>query len=167
MGTYCEPIRHTDWHKSVQDSWREAENPGDDLQRELELIDWFVRTGAVGRDAQLLAEALTEAQSVEATDPLEGRFREQAEKWERETRHLSSPTQRILHPSYQAILGMGQEHKEEVIRLLILDMQRHRRPWFWALSYLAQDNPINSADAGKIDKMIMAWMNWGKERGLL
>lgn len=73
----------------------------------------------------------------------------------------------MMHPSYQAILGMGQEHKEKVIRLLILDMQQHRRAWFWALSFLTRDNPINRADAGKMDKMISAWVKWGERKGIL
>ncbi len=167
MGTYCQPIRHKGWHEPAEESWHGSERPEEDLQWRLELIDSFVRSGTVGHDAQLLADALAEAQPVEATGPLEVRFREQADKWDRETRHLSSPTQRIMHPSYQAILGMGQEHREEMIRLLILDMQQHRRAWFWALSYLTQDNPINPADAGKIDKMIKAWTDWGRQRGLI
>jgi hypothetical protein len=105
--------------------------------------------------------------SVEITDSLEERFREQAEKWQQETEHLSSPTQRIMHPSYQAILGMGQERKQDVIRLLIRDLRQNRRAWFWALSYLAEDNPISPKDAGKMDKMIRAWVEWGKAKGIL
>lgn len=91
-------------------------------------------------------------------------FREQAEKWENETGHLSSPNQKMLHPSYQAILGMGQEHREEIIDLLLQDLKDNRRPWFWALSYLAQANPITPAEAGRMDLMIDAWMRWGKTR---
>lgn len=97
---------------------------------------------------------------------LEQRFQEQAEKWQRETQHLSSPAQRMMHPSYQAILGMGNENRREVISLMIRDMQRYRRPWFWALSYLAQDNPVSQSDAGKTDKMIQAWVDWGKAQRL-
>src|SRR2546428_3578910 len=43
---------------------------------------------------------------AEADKPLADRFREQAEQWDRETAHLSSPAQRFAHPSYTAILGM-------------------------------------------------------------
>lgn len=95
------------------------------------------------------------------------RFAEQAEKWERETRHLSSPTQRMMHPSYQAILGMAQGHENEVTALLIYDMQQRRRPWFGALSYITKENPIDRADAGNMNKMISSWVKWGKSRGLL
>jgi hypothetical protein len=69
----------------------------------------------------------------------------------------------MMHPSYQAILGMG----DKVVPLLLRDLQNKRRPWFWALSYLTTENPINPSDAGKIDKMIAAWVRWGKAKGLL
>jgi hypothetical protein len=92
------------------------------------------------------------------------RFLDLAQQWEDETGHLSSPNQKMLHPSYKAILGMGQEHKEEMIDLLIEDMKTNRRQWFWALSYLAQANPIKPEDAGRIDRMINAWVRWGETR---
>src|SRR5260370_1968460 len=97
---------------------------------------------------------------------LADRFREQAEKWQNETQHLSSPIQKAAHPSYQAVLGMAAENKQEIIRLLIRDLQQNRRMWFWALSYLTQDNPIKPQDAEKIDKMIDAWTTWGKDKGI-
>jgi hypothetical protein len=95
------------------------------------------------------------------------RFLEQAKKLQKETQHFSSPSQRMMHPSYQAILGMGNEHPQEIIRLMIEDMQQNRTPWFWALSYLAQDNPVSQSDAGKTDKMIKAWVDWEKARRTL
>jgi hypothetical protein len=95
---------------------------------------------------------------------LKQKFLDQAQKWGDETRHLSSPGQKMLHPSYQAILGMGQEHKDEIIDLLIQDMKDNRRQWFWALSYLAQANPIKPEDAGRIDRMINAWVRWAEMR---
>jgi hypothetical protein len=97
--------------------------------------------------------------------PLEERFREQADKWRRETEHLSSPAQMMMHPSYQAILGMAQGHEEDMIRLMLRDLRDNRTPWFWALSYLTHDNPIQRSEAGKLDKMIKAWVDWGKARG--
>lgn len=103
---------------------------------------------------------------MEKSLTLEQRFQEQADKWQRETAHLSSPGQKMMHPSYQAILGMGNNNRREVIRLMIRDMQQHRRPWFWALSYLAQDNPVSQSDAGKMDKIIAAWVDWGKAQQL-
>jgi hypothetical protein len=108
------------------------------------------------------SQAASNAVSAEPT--LKHRFLDLAQQWEDETGHLSSPSQKMLHPSYKAILGMGQEHKEEVIDLLIDDMRENRRQWFWALSYLAQANPIRPEDAGRIDRMINAWVQWGEKR---
>ena len=95
------------------------------------------------------------------------RFREQADKWARETEHLSSPTQMMMHPSYHAVLGMAHESGVEVIRLMLQDLRDRRTPWFWALSYLTKDNPIKPSEAGKLDKMIKAWVDWGRAKGLL
>lgn len=98
---------------------------------------------------------------------LEARFREQSDRWQRETQHLSSPGQRTMHPSYLAIMGMAKDNPREVIKLMLRDIQQNRRPWFFALSYLAKDNPLKQSDAGKTDKMIKAWVNWGKAHRLL
>lgn len=115
-----------------------------------------------------MAEARQLATSTAVIDDalLEARFKEQADKWSRETEHLSSPTQMMMHPSYQAILGMAVGHEKEVIRLMLLDLRDRRRPWFWALSYLTGDNPIKSSEAGRLDKMIRAWVEWGKLKGV-
>ena len=103
---------------------------------------------------------------MEKSLTLAQRFQEQADKWQRETQHLSSPGQRMMHPSYQAILGMGNENRREIIRLMIRDMKQHRRPWFWALSYLAHDNPVSQSDAGNTDKVIKAWVDWEEAQRL-
>jgi len=104
------------------------------------------------------------AAAVVADDTdLKVRFQEQADRWERDTAHLSSPLQRMIHPSYQAILGMAADHKREVISFMLRDLQTNRRDWFLALSYLTQANPINAKDAGKIDKLVNSWIKWGKE----
>jgi hypothetical protein len=97
------------------------------------------------------------------TPSLRERFTEQADKWERETGHLSSPAKRSTHPSYQAILGMG----EPVIPLLLADLKSTHRPWFGALSFLTKDNPVKREDLGRVDRMVAAWIEWGKSRGLI
>jgi hypothetical protein len=116
---------------------------------------------------QIPSREIEACEAVRDLKSIEERFTEQADKWQRETGHLSSPNQRIMHPSYQAILGMAQEHKQEMIRLMLQDLQKNRRSWFWALSYLTHDNPIGPSESGKFDKMTAAWVKWGRMRGLL
>jgi hypothetical protein len=115
---------------------------------------------------QALVRALTVPESA-AIPSLEQRFHEQAEKWDRETAHLSSPLQRMSHPSYQSILGMGAEDKQSVVRFLLRDLKKNGRDWFLALSYLTQENPIDPKDSGQTEKLIRSWVRWGEERGLI
>jgi hypothetical protein len=129
-------------------------------RRRKDYLQAFARL-LTSEDKTILREARVTADE-RAT--LEQRFHEEAEKWDLETGHLSSPNQRMMHPSYQAILGMGQQHRDEIIGLLIQDMKANRRHWFWALSYLAQTNPIKPEDAGRIDRMIDAWVRWETSR---
>ncbi len=78
------------------------------------------------------------------TADLERRLRQQSDKWEQETAHLSSPLQRMMHPSYQAILGMSTESaesKRDTVRFLLGDLKSYQRDWFLALSYLTQQEP--------------------------
>jgi len=151
MASYCPQIKPTDWSEPEPDlDWHEsAIETTSEAVRKLMLID------------ELVAKAL--AQATDTQPALAQLFHEQADKWERETRHLSSPNQKIMHPSYQAVLGMG----AEVVPLLLQDLAQNRREWFWALSYITKANPIQREDAGKMDKMVAAWVKWGKDRGLL
>ena len=153
MSAYCEPIRIYDWNqKQPRDSWSDSVEAQTYIERSL-----------VQALAITLAEVRASAHPIPAESSLEKRFEEQAERWKRETAHLSSPNQLMMHPSYQAILGMG----ERVVPLLLRDLRDNRRPWFSALSYLTTENPIKPADSGKMDKMIAAWTAWGKTKGLL
>jgi hypothetical protein len=121
----------------------------------------------VGRTESSFLSGIQTEIVVADVPTLERRFNEQADKWGRETEHLSSPMQIMMHPSYQAILGMARENEQGVIRLMLRDLRDNRRMWFWALSYLTKDNPIKPTDAGKLDKMIKAWVDWGTRRGIL
>ena len=151
------------------DEWEEVPIAPRVLPRALELEAYDIGHQLRPKPGATITEWLVQTSKLyrTASIPLEERFRQQADKWRRETEHLSSPTQMMMHPSYQAILGMAQENKDLVIRLLLRDLEENRGPWFWALSYLTQDNPIKQKDAGKIDKMIKAWVIWAKERNLL
>jgi hypothetical protein len=150
MSSYCPPARAADWLESeTEQDWRPK--PSIDVLVKLALID------------ELVAKALANAKPVPAALPLEQKFQELAAIWERETSHVSSLTKKVMHPSYQTIMGMG----PNVVPLLIRDMQQNRRDWFWALHHLTQANPVSSDHSGKLDKMIAAWVNWGKERNLL
>jgi len=124
-----------------------------------------------GEDAcsVVTVESVPENQATVAKT-LEERFQEQADKWERETAHLSSPLQRMENPRYQAIMGMSAEsleHKKAIIRFMLRDLKSKQRDWFLALSYLTQQNPVDPRDYGKTSKLVQAWVKWGQEEGYL
>ena len=151
---YCYPDRPLiEWSRPAPESWREEQRTQKQAERSL-------------AEAVIAARPAVKARTTTSERSLEERLLEHAEKWERETMYVSSPTQSMEHPSYQAILGLARDNKQEVIRFLIQDMREHDRPWFWALSYLTGENPINRADAGKLDKMIASWSMWARKAGL-
>lgn len=131
-----------------------------------------MRKELVSSFAEVLIDEDRDVQTLVAVDTstLEQKFQEQSETWRRETSHLSSPLQKMSHPSYQAIMGMAgesPENKLQVIRLMLLDLFRDRSDWYLALSYLTQQNPIHQRDYGRPSKMAESWVNWGKSQGLL
>ena len=92
---------------------------------------------------------------------LERDFLREAAVWERETKHLSSTTRRVLHQSYQNIIRMGMP----VVPFLLRDLRTNRRLWFWALREITETDPVKPQYAGNVDKMIAAWVDWGIREG--
>jgi hypothetical protein len=94
-------------------------------------------------------------------ETLEARFNRLAEEWDNATAHLSSMSEASRHPAYQQIICMG----EGVVPLLLRDLGATHRHWFIALKEITKANPISSADAGKIPRMVDAWLGWAKDKG--
>jgi hypothetical protein len=150
---YCEPITYSamEWHEP-EPSWHQDEH--------IEALKRMKITDA-------LAAALLAVSARVRQTSLRERFYSQADIWQQETEHLSSPSQMMMHPSYQAVMGMVKGNEDEIVRLMIKDLRDNRRMWFWALSYITKDNPIKPAEAGHMDKMIRSWTDWGKSRGMI
>lgn len=94
---------------------------------------------------------------------LEQTFTLLANRWARDTAHLSSSPQTAMDPSYQQIIGLGRP----AIPLILRRLQRRSDHWFWALRSITGENPVAPADVGDLDKMRRAWLRWGTERGLI
>jgi hypothetical protein len=137
------PIRMSDWFDEPDAcAWSDLEQEVPHV-KQLLIIDELV--------GRALASSVA-VQSVKVSDELEQRFLLLASKWQAETGSLSSVTKRVMHPSYQAIVGMGQD----VVPILLRDLEMTGRDWFWALSAITQENPIAREDAGRVDKMTSA-----------
>jgi len=94
---------------------------------------------------------------------LEDRFHRLVCRWREETKSVSSTTDRILHPAYQDIIGMG----KAAVPLILREMETHGGHWFWALRHITEENPVSHEDAGQIPEMTEAWLRWGREHRYL
>ncbi|MBI4527519.1 MAG: hypothetical protein HY695_27300 [Deltaproteobacteria bacterium] len=96
-------------------------------------------------------------------ETLAQKFRALADAWQEQTAHISSPTTIAMHPAYQQIIGMGRP----VVPLILQDMSKEPKQWFWALTSITGVNPVPRQDQGRIKKMVEAWLYWGMEEGYL
>lgn len=99
--------------------------------------------------------------SIEINPDIEQVFNSFADKWKRETSHISSTTTLVAHPSYQSIIAMGRG----VLPILFRELQQRPDYWFIALREITGENPIKPEDAGNLEKMSESWLNWAKEKG--
>ena len=119
--------------------------------RRHELIKWRIRVEDVAV-AQLALER-----------SFEERFLELAQRWRNEVRTVSSTTDRVLHSAYQDIIGMG----KAVLPLIFRELESGGGHWFWALRHITHENPASPQDAGNIQKLTEAWLQWGREHHYL
>jgi hypothetical protein len=115
-----------------------------------------------GRSLNLDARAGLPSSRAAATDTLAKQFRKHEQKWKRETRHVSSPTDKYLHTSYARIIGMG----KPAASLILGSLRREPDDWFYALRAVTGANPVTAAMAGDMKRMTAAWLHWGRQEGL-
>jgi hypothetical protein len=89
----------------------------------------------------------------------ESEFELLAEKWHRETDHLSMIDEKITHPSYRKIVELGLR----AIPLILRALQQTGGQWFWALNEITGENPVEPEHdyLGAVN----AWIEWGKSKG--
>jgi hypothetical protein len=93
---------------------------------------------------------------------LAAEFTALADRWTRETQHISNPTHRILHRDYQRIIGLG----AQVVPLVLRRLRDQPEDWFWALRALTGHNPIKAEHTGKVRPMIDDWLEWARDNGI-
>lgn len=87
---------------------------------------------------------------------LSQRFKFLADRWERETRNLSSIDQIVLNDAYQEIIGMG----AAVTPLIFERLRRKAGMWFPALRSITGVDPVSYEQRGDITAMRRAWLEW-------
>ena len=105
--------------------------------------------------------ALSMLVTIRAKSELEQKFEMLTEQWRVETAAFSSAQMIAMHPAYQRIIGMG----SAVIPLILRELSRKVDHWFWALSSITGENPVDIEDAGNLAKMTESWLILGRKRG--
>jgi hypothetical protein len=113
--------------------------------------------------SQSLRFEATEARAKEVPAAVERKFSALAEEWRNATMLSSSSTDRLSHPAYLKIIGMG----PAAIPLILRELEQHGGHWFLALRSITDADPVQPEDAGKIKTMAEAWIRWGKQNGYL
>ena len=91
---------------------------------------------------------------------IEKRFHTLAKQWKAACAFSSSTSEMVAHPSYQAIIEMGQP----VVPLLLQELEKAPVHWFEALKAITGEDPVPIEDWGKIPAMTFAWLAWGRSR---
>jgi hypothetical protein len=92
------------------------------------------------------------------------RFQALAKEWQAQHGAMSSITEISMLPSYQRIIGIG----EDAIPLILQQLKAEGDEpdqWFWALRAIAEENPVAPEDQGDFLKMAKAWIRWGEGLG--
>jgi hypothetical protein len=95
-------------------------------------------------------------------DPLLLKFKRLLAEWQEESIVMSSITEMVMLPSYQAIIGMG----PDAVRLILNELKHDPDYLFWALEAITGANPVLPEDEGNLNRMTNAWIKWGQESGL-
>ncbi|MEK0337950.1 MAG: hypothetical protein QQN41_11010 [Nitrosopumilus sp.] len=94
-------------------------------------------------------------------DNIATKFNQLASEVEDDCVMVSSPSQIILHKSYQEIIGLG----SKVIPFLINRLDSTPSFWFMALEAIAGENPVPMNQRGYLEKEIAAWRDWALAQG--
>lgn len=120
----------------------------------------------LGEHALLLQKQAEErarehAKAKEATQEIEREFCSLAETWYIETMPLSSYVEKVLHPAYLRIIGLGRS----VVPLIMNELRDMPHDWFLALRAITGKDPVNPEDAGNLPKMAESWLHWWEQEG--
>ena len=98
------------------------------------------------------------------TSPSAGEIQRLIKEWRDATRFLSNVSKKISHPLYNQIIADG----NAVVPSLLRDLKDNGpADWFWTLTTITGENPINENIAGNMTEMTAAWLEWRRKAGHL
>jgi len=89
------------------------------------------------------------------------KFYSLASEWKKSIGPTSSVADMAIHPSYQKIIGMG----NDAVPFILRELEKEPHHWFWALKAITGEDPVAPENRGQIYKMTEAWLEWGKKEG--
>jgi hypothetical protein len=100
---------------------------------------------------------------VGRSQALRVRFEELRDQWLEESAVHSLLDYVCTLKSYQEIIGMGRP----VLPLLLEELESRPNRWFWALQAISGADPVPTEARGRMAEMAAAWLEWGRQQGLL
>ncbi len=133
---------------------------GDELA--IEVLGLRVRLDEMSRTIQAIQsrQDLIDAQHARM---LKTTFRILADEWYTATGMLSSISQKVTHPAYLRIIGMG----HAVLPLLLEELRNRGGDWYDALDAITREDPVPPDAYGDISRMKALWIDWGLRHGHL
>ena len=117
-------------------------------------IDFFTRSKTGGQRIVVTSRAKAVPNKAQVI------FEKLATQWYKDTLRLSGYFDKILHPAYQQIIGLG----ESVIPLILGELQDFPAEWFWALQSISRENPAASLEDVSSSDIAKVWIEWGKNK---
>jgi len=122
------------------------------------LLDWIKRRMS---EANSLGKTIVDALADERG--IKEEFSRLLVQWEQERPRGANVEAMASHPVYQSIIGMGLS----AVPLLLAELKCKPSHWFAALNAITGANPVPPEDAGKVKRMVAAWIEWGTQRGYI
>ena|SRR5438132_249677 len=93
---------------------------------------------------------------------LESKFKRLADEWKQDTAKLSMVQKKVLHPSYQQIIGMG----KDALPLIFKELEREPDDWLWALTAITGRDDVAKIGS-TLDEATKEWLAWAKSNRYL
>ena len=84
--------------------------------------------------------------------------------WKRDTRHVSSVHKKTVHESYLRIIAMASMARPLLSDLLI-ELKNRPDHWMVALKAIAGEDPASKSQS--FNEAVLAWIEWGTNKGLI
>lgn len=101
--------------------------------------------------------------TLQTDEQLQNRFHRLCGEWKAQSKYLSNTAQMAMLWPYQQIIGMGLD----AVPLILAELGRETDHWFWALEAITGENPALDSPAGDVEAAAQAWLEWGRDKGLI